>query len=58
MEGGDLFGAYERACQLAELKARLAGVVNPVSALHGRQASSVVATTRLSEGRSSMAGLN
>jgi radical SAM protein with 4Fe4S-binding SPASM domain len=34
MEGGDLLGAYERACDLAELKARLAGVQNPVSAMH------------------------
>jgi hypothetical protein len=34
MEGGDLLGPYERACELAELNARLAGVENPVSALH------------------------
>jgi radical SAM protein with 4Fe4S-binding SPASM domain len=34
MEGGDLRGAYERACELAELNARLAGVENPVSAWH------------------------
>jgi len=33
MEGGDLLGAYERACELAEQKARLAGVFHPVSAL-------------------------
>ena len=32
MEGGDLLGAYERACALAEQKARLAGVSSPVSA--------------------------
>jgi radical SAM protein with 4Fe4S-binding SPASM domain len=32
MEGGDLLGAYERACALAEQKARLAGVADPVSA--------------------------
>jgi radical SAM protein with 4Fe4S-binding SPASM domain len=37
MEGGDLLGAYERACELAELKARIDGVANPVSALHARQ---------------------
>jgi len=37
MEGGDLLGAYERACSLAEEKARLAGVVAPVSALHREQ---------------------
>jgi radical SAM protein with 4Fe4S-binding SPASM domain len=34
MEGGDLLGAYERACALAEEKARLAGVAAPISALH------------------------
>jgi len=34
MEGNDLMGPYERACELAELKARQAGVVNPVSAWH------------------------
>ena len=36
MEGGDLLGAYERACELAEHKARLAGVVNPISTWHER----------------------
>jgi AdoMet-dependent heme synthase len=39
MEGGDLLGAYERACELAEIKARAAGVANPVSALHARRRS-------------------
>jgi len=34
MEGGDLLGAYERACELAELKARMAGIEEPVSAMH------------------------
>ncbi|MFZ0619810.1 MAG: radical SAM protein [Candidatus Acidiferrales bacterium] len=34
MEGGDLLGAYERACELAETHARLDGVENPVSAMH------------------------
>jgi AdoMet-dependent heme synthase len=34
MEGGDLLGAYERACELAEMKARLAGVEHATSALH------------------------
>lgn len=38
MEGGDLRGAYERACELAEQKARLAGVAYPLSALHAEQA--------------------
>jgi radical SAM protein with 4Fe4S-binding SPASM domain len=37
MEGGDLLGAYERACALAEQKAALAGVLNPISALHAQQ---------------------
>ena len=37
MEGGDLLGAYERACELAEQKARLAGVTEPISALHKQQ---------------------
>ena len=32
MEGGDLLGAYERACSLAEQKARLAGMANARSA--------------------------
>jgi AdoMet-dependent heme synthase len=36
MEGGDLLGAYERACELAELKASVAGVENPISALHAK----------------------
>lgn len=33
MEDGDLTGPSTRACELAELKARLAGVAQPVSAL-------------------------
>jgi AdoMet-dependent heme synthase len=37
MEGGDLLGAYERACELAELNARIAGVANPVSAMHAEK---------------------
>jgi radical SAM protein with 4Fe4S-binding SPASM domain len=37
MEGGDLLGAYERACELAELNARIAGVTNPVSAMHAQK---------------------
>jgi radical SAM protein with 4Fe4S-binding SPASM domain len=37
MEGGDLLAPYERACELAELNARLAGVENPVSAFHQQQ---------------------
>jgi AdoMet-dependent heme synthase len=36
MEGGDLLGPYERACSLAEQKARVAGVANPKSAWHQR----------------------
>jgi AdoMet-dependent heme synthase len=38
MEGGDLLGAYERACELAEMNARLAGVESPVSAAHAAKA--------------------
>jgi len=38
MEGGDLMGAYERACEMAEMNARLAGVESPVSAFHAFQA--------------------
>jgi AdoMet-dependent heme synthase len=37
MEGGDMLGAYERACALAEEKARLAGVADPISAFHLKQ---------------------
>jgi AdoMet-dependent heme synthase len=37
MEGGDMLGAYERACEMAELNARMAGIVNPVSAWHARK---------------------
>jgi len=37
MEGGDLLGAYERACEMAELKASLAGVQNPISAMHAQR---------------------
>jgi hypothetical protein len=44
MEGGDLLGAYERACALAEEKARLAGVAAPVSALHSEQEAASVQT--------------
>jgi len=44
MEGGDLLGAYERACALAEEKARLAGVATPVSALHREQLGGYVQT--------------
>jgi radical SAM protein with 4Fe4S-binding SPASM domain len=37
MEGGDLLGAYDRACELAEHQARLAGVSAPVSAFHAQR---------------------
>ncbi len=49
MEGGDLLGAYERACELAELHARLAGIANPISAFHVRirQAARGIASSRL-----------
>ena len=45
MEGGDLLGAYERACALAEEKARLAGVIAPISAFHREQEPSSVQAT-------------
>ena len=50
MEGGDLLGAYERACQLAEQKAKLAGFVNPISAMHAEQGPSVLKATLSREG--------
>ncbi len=40
MEGGDLLGAYERACELAELNARIAGMANPISAMHAQKPNS------------------
>jgi AdoMet-dependent heme synthase len=45
MEGGDLLGAYERACELAEQKARLAGLTEPISALHKEQAAKSMQAT-------------
>jgi AdoMet-dependent heme synthase len=42
MEGGDLLGAYERACELAEQKARLAGVTEPISAMHAQRAAATI----------------
>jgi radical SAM protein with 4Fe4S-binding SPASM domain len=45
MEGGDLLGAYERACALAEQKARMAGVAAPISALHLKQNADSAQTT-------------
>ena len=45
MEGGNLLGAYERACALAEEKARLAGVIAPISALHRARDAASVPTT-------------
>jgi hypothetical protein len=44
MEGGDMLGAYERACALAEEKARLAGVADPISALHLKQGAALIQT--------------
>jgi radical SAM protein with 4Fe4S-binding SPASM domain len=49
MEGGDLLGAYERACELAEQKAGLAGVIAPMSALHRQQAGSTMQTNSENE---------
>jgi len=45
MEGGDMLGAYERACALAEEKAKLAGVSAPISALHLKQNTALVLAT-------------
>jgi radical SAM protein with 4Fe4S-binding SPASM domain len=45
MEGGDLLSAYERACELAEVKASLAGVINPISKLHHDRAAAPSQTT-------------
>jgi radical SAM protein with 4Fe4S-binding SPASM domain len=58
MEGGDMLGAYERACQLAEQKAKLAGVANPVSAMHLHQAPIALQATVMRQSSSSMPGLN
>jgi len=49
MEGGNLLGAYERACALAEEKARLAGVVAPISALKRMREAASVQTTPQAE---------
>jgi AdoMet-dependent heme synthase len=49
MEGGDLLGAYERACELAEEKARLAGVDAPMSALHREQKTALIPTASKAE---------
>jgi radical SAM protein with 4Fe4S-binding SPASM domain len=49
MEGGDLLGAYERACELAEQKAQLAGVAVPVSAFHSERAASALQAASRSE---------
>jgi radical SAM protein with 4Fe4S-binding SPASM domain len=58
MEGGDMLGAYERACQLAEQKAKLAGFVNPISAMHADQGPSVIRATLISESGSFVPRLN
>lgn len=49
MEGGTLLGAYERACELAEEKARLAGVRRPLSALHRERTTGACQTTSAAE---------
>jgi radical SAM protein with 4Fe4S-binding SPASM domain len=46
MEGGDITGAYDRACDLAEQKARMAGIASPISALHAQRAASAINATR------------
>ncbi len=45
LEDGDLLGPSERACELAETNARLAGVSHPVSAWHLQAAASRPKTT-------------
>jgi AdoMet-dependent heme synthase len=52
MEGGDLLGAYERACELAEQKASLAGVSEPKSALHKERAGASSYATSANENAS------
>ena len=44
MEGGDLRAPYERACDMAETKARLAGVLEPLSAWHAQTREKGLAT--------------
>jgi radical SAM protein with 4Fe4S-binding SPASM domain len=59
MEGGDMLGAYERACEMAELNARVAGVKNPVSAFHetkARSARSQVVPVPLASQRAQVCG--
>jgi AdoMet-dependent heme synthase len=58
MEGGDMLGAYERACQLAEQKAKLAGVVNAISAMHAQQGRVVKKATLVRESGSFVPRLN
>jgi radical SAM protein with 4Fe4S-binding SPASM domain len=48
LEDGDLLGPSERACELAEANARLAGVSHPVSAWHLQAATSRPKTTTFS----------
>lgn len=56
MEGGDLMGPYERACELAELSARQAGISNPVSAWRRRVEGVHPGTVQISEGIAAHAG--
>ena len=58
MEGGDLLGAYERACELAEQKARLAGVIAPISALHLERATPLTNANPRHEIRSVQTNVN
>jgi radical SAM protein with 4Fe4S-binding SPASM domain len=58
MEGGDMLGAYERACQLAEQKAKLAGIVNPISAMHAEQGPGEIKATFIRESGSFVPRLN
>jgi AdoMet-dependent heme synthase len=49
MEGGDLLAAYDRACELAEANAKLAGVEDPISALHAQRERNEFLPDRLSQ---------
>jgi radical SAM protein with 4Fe4S-binding SPASM domain len=49
MEGGDLMGAYERACALAEQKAKIAGISGAKSAWHKKNSVQLGVTTAVTE---------
>jgi radical SAM protein with 4Fe4S-binding SPASM domain len=49
MEGGDLMGAYERACALAEQKAKIAGISGAKSAWHKKNSVELGVTPAVTE---------